>query len=405
VDATRSDVIIIGAGILGLATAYRVLTRSPGLRVLVLEKESELGRHQSGHNSGVLHSGIYYRPGSSKARNCVRGYGLMLRFLEEAEIPHEICGKLIVATEPADVARLAVLEERAQANGLVGVRRLRHLDAIREIEPHVAGCEALFVPQAGIVDYRNVLKALHDRVVSRGGTVLFGRCVEAIRVTTAGVEVVSEGSAHVGRFLVGCAGLHSDRLARLSEPELPVRILPFRGEYYKLKAHARGLVRNLIYPVPNPEFPFLGVHFTRTAWGEIDAGPNAVLALKREGYARTDIDLFDAWETLTWPGFARMASRHWREGFAELARSWHKQRFVAALQKLVPEVKGEDLEPAGAGVRAQACDRDGRLLDDFHFRRPPRQLHVCNAPSPAATSSLSIGEAVADEVLAALAWA
>lgn len=369
---------------------------------MVLEKEAELGRHQSGHNSGVLHSGIYYRPGSSKAKNCVRGYGMMLRFLEEAEIPYEICGKLIVATDERDLPRLATLERRARENGLVGVRRLTRTEELREIEPHVTGREALLVPQAGIVDYRRVVKALHDRVVARGATVLFGRRVESVRETTSAIRVISRGEAFTARFLVGCAGLHSDRLARLADPDLPVRILPFRGEYYKLKAHARGLVRNLIYPVPNPEFPFLGVHFTRTAWGDVDAGPNAVLALKREGYTRTDLDLDDLWEILTWPGFPRMAWRHWREGFAELVRSWVKPRFVEALQKLVPEVRDDDLEPAGAGVRAQACDREGRLLDDFYLRRLPRQLHVCNAPSPAATSSLSIGETVSDEVLAAL---
>lgn len=398
----QRDVIIIGAGIVGLATAYRLLERKPALRVLVLEKETELGRHQSGHNSGVLHSGIYYRPGSSKAQNCVRGYGMMLRFLEQAEIPHEICGKLIVATAESELPRLTTLEERARANGLVGVRRLRHLDELRAIEPHVAGREALFVPQAGIVDYRKVLKALHDRVVARGGAVLFGIRVENIRSTSSSVEVIGQGEAFTARYLVNCAGLHSDRLARLADPALPVRILPFRGEYYKLKPRACGLVRNLIYPVPNPEFPFLGVHFTRTAWGDVDAGPNAVLAWKREGYTRTDVDLMDLWETLTWPGFPRMARRHWREGLAELVRSWNTRRFVEALQRLVPEVQSDDLEPAGAGVRAQACDREGRLLDDFHLRKLPRQLHVCNAPSPAATSSLSIGETVSDEILAAL---
>lgn len=396
------DVVVVGAGIVGLATAFQLLVQHPGLRVCILEKEDEIGRHQSGHNSGVIHSGIYYRPGSLKAQNCVQGYRMLIEFLREQEIWHEICGKIIVAVEPHDVPRLRVLEERAAGNGLSGVRRLSQGE-MREKEPHVTGIEALWVPQAGIVDYRNVCAALRACIERLGGTVLLGRRVSALRLTTDAVEVVDDRESFSARFVVGCAGLHSDRLARILEPDLPLRILPFRGEYYKLKAHAVHLVRNLIYPVPNPEFPFLGVHFTRTAWGDIDAGPNAVLSLQREGYGRMGFDFRDAWETLAWPGFSRMAARHWREGCAELVRSWYKGKFVQALQRLVPEVRDQDLERAGAGVRAQACDRQGRLLDDFHIRHLPRQLHVCNAPSPAATSSLSIGDSVARHVLAALA--
>jgi L-2-hydroxyglutarate oxidase len=399
----KADVVIVGAGIVGLATAYRLLSLRPKLSVVVLEKEAAVATHQTGHNSGVIHSGIYYKPGSLKAQNCVRGYRLLLDFLREAELPHEICGKLVVATEESELPRLRTLEERGRENGLDGIRRLTELDEIRAVEPHVNGIEALFVPQTGIVDFRVVARALLQKLQERGASVRFNENVRGIHEASDGVELATDGRPVQARFLVGCAGLHSDRLARAVEPDLPLRIVPFRGEYYRLKPEAKHLVRNLIYPVPNPDFPFLGVHFTRTAWGDIDAGPNAVLALKREGYGRTDLDPEDLFETLSWPGFYKLVRKHWREGTAELIRSWYKPHFVAALQRLIPEVKSEDLEPAGAGVRAQACGRDGKLLDDFELRSTPRQLHVCNAPSPAATSSLSIGQSIAESVIAALA--
>lgn len=398
----KADVVVIGAGIIGLATTYRLLLARPELRVLVVEKEPDVARHQTGHNSGVIHSGIYYRPGSLKAQNCVRGYGILLDFLRQAEVPHEICGKLIVATDERELATLRTLEARGHENGLTGIERLTQLDQLRAIEPHVTGLEALWVPQTGIVDYREVSRALLNEVRRRGATVRFGERVRGLSETTDGVELATDNRPVTGRYLVGCAGLHSDRLAREIEPDLPLRIVPFRGEYYRLRPEAKYLVRNLIYPVPNPDFPFLGVHFTRTAWGDIDAGPNAVLALKREGYGRTDLDPGDLFETLSWPGFYRLVQKHWREGSAELVRSWYKPRFVEALQRLIPEIRDEHLEPAGAGVRAQACGRDGRLLDDFELRSTRRQLHVCNAPSPAATSSLSIGQTIAETVIRAL---
>lgn len=396
------DVCVIGGGIVGLATACHLLESKRDLRVCVFEKEAEPGRHQTGHNSGVIHSGIYYRPGSLKARNCVRGYRLLLQFLEQEEVPFEICGKLIVATDPAELGQLDVLERRGAANGLTGIQRLRGPEQIREREPHGTGIEALWVPHTGIVDFRLVCRALLGRFQRLGGQVVLGREILGISERNERVELASDADTVVARFAVNCAGLHSDRLARCADPELALRIVPFRGEYYRLRPEAKHLVRNLIYPVPNPEFPFLGVHFTRTAWGDIDAGPNAVLALKREGYGRTDVALRDLWETVTWPGFARMVARHWQEGCRELLRSWYKPSFVKALQRLIPEVRSEHLEPAAAGVRAQACGRDGKLLDDFHLLRVSRQLHVCNAPSPAATSSLSIGRTVAEQVLPAL---
>jgi L-2-hydroxyglutarate oxidase len=398
----KIDVVIVGAGIVGLATAYRLLQERPHLKLVVLEKEPDIAAHQSGHNSGVIHSGIYYRPNSLKATNCVRGYRMLLDFLRQMEVPHEICGKLIVATDPKELPALHTLETRGRENGLDGIRRLTTLGEIRAIEPHVAGIEALWVPQTGIVDYRVVSRALLSKLRELGASVRFGERVRGVSETTDGVELATDSRPVMARFLVGCAGLHSDRLAREIEPSLPLRIVPFRGEYYRLREDAKYLVRNLIYPVPNPDFPFLGVHFTRTAWGDIDAGPNAVLALKREGYGRTDLDPGDLFDTLSWPGFYRLVQKHWREGSAELVRSWYKPRFVQALQRLIPEVRDEHLEPAGAGVRAQACGRDGRLLDDFELRSTRRQLHVCNAPSPGATSSLSIGQTIAESVVRAL---
>jgi L-2-hydroxyglutarate oxidase len=396
------DVCVIGAGIVGLATACQLQQHDPRLRIVVLEKERAAGLHQTGHNSGVIHSGIYYRPGSLKAANCVRGYSMLLEFLAEEQVPHEICGKLIVATEPEQLPQLDILAQRGAENGLSGIERLREPAAIREREPHCAGLQALWVPQTGIVDFRLVCKALLSRFEQRGGALKLSHGVQNLQPRGEFVELETDGGALASRFVVNCAGLYSDRIARQVKPELELRIIPFRGEYYRLKDSARHLVRNLIYPVPNPEFPFLGVHFTRTAWGDIDAGPNAVLALKREGYRRADFSPRDAWDSISWPGFTRLVTRHFAYGCGELVRSWHKPSFVKALQRLVPDVRADQLEPAAAGVRAQACGRDGKLLDDFSVIQLERQLHVCNAPSPAATSSLSIGRTLADKVIAAL---
>ena len=395
------DAVVVGAGIVGLATGYALVRERPGIRVLVLDKEHQIAAHQSGHNSGVIHSGVYYRPGSLKATNCRTGYELLLRFLAEQDIPHEICGKIIVATRQAELPMLRTLRERGEGNGLAGLRELGP-DELREHEPAVAGIAGLRVAQTGIVDYRRVCEARARRFCDLGGELGLGRRVTALSEHDGAVEVDTQTGAAVGRTLINCAGLHSDRVARMSAPDLDVRIIPFRGEYYRLRESRRNLVRNLIYPVPDPAFPFLGVHLTRTAWLEVDAGPNAVLALSREGYRFGDFNLRDLWETLSWPGFPRLAGRHLRHGLAELLRSLSRRRFVRALQRLVPAIQAEDLEPAPAGVRAQACDRRGRLLDDFYLVDRGRQIHVCNAPSPAATSSLAIGQAIAARVLSRL---
>lgn len=394
----RYDHAIAGGGIVGLAVARALLLRQPGCRLALFEKEAGVARHQSGHNSGVIHSGIYYRPGSSKARTCRRGYELLLDFCRRHDVPHEICGKLIVATAEREIPFLAELQRRGEANGLGGLRWLSP-ETIREMEPHVAGVAGLHVPQTGIVDFRLVSARLRDEIVRLGGELRVGEEVVGLRQRSDAVEVeTSRGISVAGRVLC-CGGLHADRLARLAGARPPWRIIPFRGEYYAVHTERRELVRGLVYPVPDPAFPFLGVHFTRMLDGVVEAGPNAVLALKREGYRWADVSLRDMGETLAWPGFRKLARRYWRAGLGEMHRSLSKAAFVKALQRLVPEIRAEDLAPGGAGVRAQACDREGRLLDDFAFLEDRRILHVGNAPSPAATASLAIAEELCDRLL------
>lgn len=394
----RYDHAIAGGGIVGLAVARALLLRQPGCRLALFEKEAGVARHQSGHNSGVIHSGIYYRPGSSKARTCRRGYELLLDFCRRHDVPHEICGKLIVATAEREIPFLAELQRRGEANGLGGLRWLSP-ETIREMEPHVAGVAGLHVPQTGIVDFRVVSARLRDEIVRLGGELRVGEEVVGLRQRSDAVEVeTSRGISVAGRVLC-CGGLHADRLARLAGARPPWRIIPFRGEYYAVHTERRELVRGLVYPVPDPAFPFLGVHFTRMLDGVVEAGPNAVLALKREGYRWADVSLRDMGETLAWPGFRKLARRYWRAGLGEMHRSLSKAAFVKALQRLVPEIRAEDLAPGGAGVRAQACDREGRLLDDFAFLEDRRILHVGNAPSPAATASLAIAEELCDRLL------
>lgn len=394
---TRVDVTIVGGGIIGLATAHAVLLRFPDLKVVLLEKESGLGAHQTGHNSGVIHSGLYYKPGSLKAKNCLDGYQKLLRFCREHDIAHEICGKVVVATSQEERLQLEILRKRGEQNGLTGIRRLSGAE-IKEIEPHCTGIEGLFVPHTGIVDYGVVTIRLADLVRKMGGEILTSHEVLEISEINDGVVVSTPQQQFITRCLVTCGGLHADRLAIHTEPTLDLRIVPFRGEYFELIESARPLVRNLIYPVPNPNFPFLGVHFTRRINGSIECGPNAVLAFAREGYRRTDISVRDFVQTLAWPGFRKIARRYWRTGLGEYYRSFSKRAFVSALQRLVPEITTNDLQPAGAGVRAQACNRSGSLLDDFEIRQVGRVVHVCNAPSPAATASLAIGEAIASRV-------
>jgi (S)-2-hydroxyglutarate dehydrogenase len=384
-----ADVVIVGAGIVGLATANAVQLRYPGRSVLVLEKEARPGMHQTGHNSGVIHSGIYYKPGSFKAEFCKAGNAALQRFCVENEIPFEICGKVIVATDQGELPQLEKLWERGVANGLE-VRRLSAAE-LREIEPHVAGVAGLHVPSTGIVDYKAVVARLADLVASRGGEI---RCGTRVLAVKGQVAETTSGAIEMNT-LVNCAGLHSDRLARASGVSLGARIVPFRGEYYQLRPERASLVRGLIYPVPNPSFPFLGVHCTRMMDGSIHLGPNAVLALSREGYHKSTISVRDTIETLSFPGFWKLAARHWREGAHEMIRSFSRAAFVRSLQRLVPEITDEDVIPSEAGVRAQALRPDGTLEDDFLIMKQGRTIHVCNAPSPAATASLKIGETVA----------
>lgn len=390
------DVVVIGGGIVGLATAYRLLHRRPDTRLVVLEKESALARHQTGRNSGVLHSGIYYAPGSLKATNCRAGKQAMIAFCEQEDIPYDICGKVIVATSPDELAALQTIYERGRANGvdceIVGPERLR------ELEPHAAGLRAIHVPETGIVDYRAVSERLADCIVQQGGTIVTGAEVTAVSPINGTSAVHTTKGDVVTRFIVNCAGLHSDRVAAMSGTDPGVQIVPFRGEYYLLTPEAQSFCRTLIYPVPNSNFPFLGVHFTRMIDGGVECGPNAVLAFAREGYTMTDVNLRDLTETLRYSGFRRLAARYWQTGLGEMWRSVSKAAFVRALQRLVPEIQPEHLEPAPAGVRAQAVAPDGQLLDDFKIASTGNVVNVCNAPSPAATSALNIGQFLVEHV-------
>jgi L-2-hydroxyglutarate oxidase len=396
-QSRTESILIIGGGIVGLATAYRLQEAFGDVQVTILEKENAPGRHQSTHNSGVLHAGLYYKPGSAKARLAVRGIRQMTAFCETHGIAHEICGKLVVATDDAEAGRLTTLFERGLKNGLRGVRVLSH-DQIREIEPHAAGIAALHVPEEGIVDYAAVVKALAATIQSRGGRIVTGAKVTQLRRDGNGWLAVTSQGEFKADFLLNTAGLHCDRVCKMAGEDPKSRIVPFRGEYYRLRLASQHLVRNLIYPVPNPQFPFLGVHFTRLIHGGIEAGPNAVLALAREGYRKSDINLKDSFDAITYGGFLKFVQRHFRMCVAETVRSYSKTVFCRSLQALVPEVTTLDLESGGAGVRAQALDPAGSLVEDFHLIPGPQSLHVVNAPSPAATASLAIGEEIAAAV-------
>ena len=397
----KSEVVVIGAGIVGLATALQVLESRPGSRVVVLEKELEIGSHQTGHNSGVIHSGLYYKPESLKAKLCRDGYKRLIEFCQTEEVPFDICGKIVVATEESEVGALRELEARGTANGLVAMRRINAAE-IREYEPHVVGVEGLLVPETGIVDYTAVCEKYVRRIQKAGGEVLVDQRVIDISNSYDCANVVTQHDSWESKIVVTCGGLQSDRIARLTVEDLDVRIIPFRGEYFTLRDEAQQLINNLVYPVPNANFPFLGVHFTRMIGGGIECGPNAVLALAREGYRKVDFNAADTWETITWPGFHKIAKKYWKTGAGEYYRSFSKKAFTRALQKLVPEISETDLVPALAGVRAQACDRTGGLLDDFSIRTVDRVINVCNAPSPAATASLAIGNQIAHEVISRL---
>ncbi|MBN3581993.1 L-2-hydroxyglutarate oxidase [Algoriphagus aestuarii] len=393
------DIVIVGGGIVGLATGLKIQKSNPALKIAILEKEDQLARHQTGNNSGVIHSGLYYKPGSLKATNCINGYHELIQFCEEEKIPFEITGKVVVATKTEQIPLLNTLLERGLQNGLTGTRSIT-IEELKEYEPHCAGVAAIHVPQTGIVDYYNVALAYGRKIVQGGGEIFLNHKVLSINHKESINYIETSKGEYKSKLVINCAGLYSDKVAQMNEESpIDVKIIPFRGEYYKLKPEKEYLVKNLIYPVPDPNFPFLGVHYTRMKKGGVEAGPNAVLAFKREGYKKSQINLSELAESLAWPGFQKVAAKYWQTGFGEMYRSFSKAAFTKALQELIPEIQSSDLVDGGAGVRAQACDRTGGLLDDFAIRESKYAINVLNAPSPAATSSLSIGGTVAELAL------
>lgn len=393
------DVIIVGGGIVGLATAHRLLESNPALKIALFEKEKMVSMHQTGNNSGVIHSGLYYKPGSLKAKNCIEGYHQLIDYCQKEDIPFELTGKIVVASTQDQRVQLENLFQRGQQNGLDGLKKLS-LEEMREHEPHVIGVEGMWVPQTGIVDYRAVAAKLAQGIQANGCELHLGEKVTDITKGLSYSIVETDKAVYEAKLIINCAGLYSDQVAQWTQKEpLDVRIVPFRGEYFKLRKDKEYLVKNLIYPVPDPNFPFLGVHFTRMMRGGVEAGPNAVLAFKKEGYKKLGINAKELWDTLTWPGFQKVAAKYWETGLGEMYRSFSKEAFTKALQGLIPEIQIDDLVEGGAGVRAQACDRNGGLLDDFSIVQDEKVINILNAPSPAATSSLSIGKTVAEMAL------
>lgn len=390
----KYDYVIIGGGIVGLASAYHILKQQPHAKLALLEKESAVAAHQTGHNSGVIHSGIYYKPGSLKAQNCIDGYNMMVDFCAEHGIKFDLCGKLIVAVNDSELPELEKLYNRGHENGLTKISYVSK-EQIADYEPHLNGVKAIHVPYTGIIDYTEVCEKLAELVTQMGGEIYLNHKAEDIVVEQDYTQIVTPFKTFTTSTLVNCAGLYCDKVAELAGEKIDTKIIPFRGEYFMLKPEKRYLVKNLIYPVPDPNFPFLGVHFTRMIHGDIEAGPNAVFAFKREGYLKSDVDLEEMFESLAWPGFQKVAAKYWKTGIGEFYRSFSKSAFTKALQRLIPEVQEDDLIPAESGVRAQACDRSGGLLDDFKIIERANAIHVLNAPSPAATSSLSIGKTIA----------
>ncbi len=391
------DIIIIGAGIVGLASGLKILEKNPGLKLLILDKENDIAQHQTGHNSGVIHSGIYYKPGSLKAQNCLNGYKMLIDFCNEHHIKYDLCGKVIVATNDKELPLLNSIFERGLANQLEGIKKIS-ADEVRTIEPHVRSIAGVWVPQTGIINYKEVSIKYASRIKDMGGEIITGEEVLSIKNSSTIIVKANHGTFECKK-LINCSGLQSDKVTKMTMPDAKLQIIPFRGEYYKIRPEKYGLVKNLVYPVPNPEFPFLGVHFTRMIEGGIEAGPNAVFAFKREGYKKTDFSLNDTFETIAFPGFRKIALKYWKTGMGEIYRSISKAAFTKALQHLIPEIQENDLIPGGSGVRAQACDADGNLLDDFMILEAGNVINVCNAPSPAATSSLSIGNTIAEMAL------
>ena len=391
------DITIIGGGIIGTATALSLL-KQKSYKLLLLEAESSLAAHQTGNNSGVIHSGLYYKPGSLKAKNCAQGREMMYSFCEEHNLPFERCGKVVVATSQDEIPALNLLEERGIANGLTGIKRLSS-GQIKEYEPYANGVEGLFVPQTGIVDYTAVTNKYAELIEKSGGIIKKHSKVISVNIRTDELILTTKAQEYKTKFLVNCGGLYSDRIAKLCGVNPEVMIIPFRGEYYKIKKEKQYLVKNLIYPVPDLSFPFLGVHFTRMINDGVEAGPNAVLAFKREGYDKRDFSFRDLTGMCFYPGFWKMASKYYKIGLLELRRSFRKNLFVESLQKLIPEIQSEDIEVGGAGVRAQALDSSGKLVDDFKIVEAKRMIHVLNAPSPAATASLSIGKTISNMII------
>ena len=394
-NSRNYDIGIIGGGIIGLATAMRLTQEHPNQKVVVIEKETEVAQHQTGHNSGVIHAGIYYAPGSQKANFCSEGNGILREFCDERGIEYEMCGKLIVAIDDSEVPRLEELYRRGTANGALGLE-LVGPERLRELEPHAAGVKAVWSPNTGIIDFKQVSQAYSTEMRERGGDLMSNAQVRSMARSNDGIHIETSSGDVTAKHIINCAGLHADKVASMMGVDIGVRIIPFRGEYYSLKKEKESLVNGLIYPVPDPSLPFLGVHFTKRVTGSVEAGPNAVLSMKREGYSKTSFSFGDAMGTLTYPGFWRMSMKYWRVGFNEQYRSVMKGVFVKSLQTLIPEITGDDLHQPGAGVRAQAVDRKGQLLQDFSIAETNNAIHVLNAPSPGATSSLAISRYIVD---------
>jgi (S)-2-hydroxyglutarate dehydrogenase len=394
----KYDITIIGGGIVGLATALRLKESKPDLKIAVLEKENQVAKHQTGNNSGVIHSGIYYKPGSLKASNCIDGYNQLLEFCQKENVPYDLCGKVIVATSKEELPALENIYNRGIANGLAKIKKINQ-EELKNHEPHVNGISGIWVPYTGIIDYKQVSQKYAEVFQKKDGGLFLGEKAVNIKNVNGHSEVITENKTYETKLVVNCAGLYSDQIAAFNRHNIDIRIIPFRGEYYMIKKEKQYLVKNLIYPVPDPNFPFLGVHFTRMMKGGVEAGPNAVFAFKKEGYKKTDFDFSEVSASLAWPGFRKVMMKYWKTGLGEYYRSFSKAAFTKALQKLIPEIQENDLVPGGAGVRAQACDRTGGLLDDFMILEDKYIVNVCNAPSPAATSSLSIGKTVSEMVL------
>lgn len=394
----KYDVIIVGAGIVGLATAVKLKEKKSELSILILDKEDKIAAHQTGNNSGVIHSGLYYKPGSQKAVNCIKGYHMLIEFCDTHKIAYELCGKVVVAIDQNEIPELDKLYQRGLENGLTNLKMLS-TEEIKEYEPHINGIRGFHVPQTGIVNYTDVADKMADVFKNKGGKIQLNSKVLNVEKSSSAVTITTNNGIYEANYLVNCAGLYSDKVAKINGEKTDIKIIPFRGEYFKLSKKKEYLIKNLVYPVPDPDFPFLGVHFTRMKKGGVEAGPNAVLAYSREGYKKSQINIGEFLEILAWPGFRKVAAKYWKTGLGEFYRSYSKTAFTKALQRLLPEITAKDLVPGGAGVRAQACDREGGLLDDFAIKENERIINVYNAPSPAATSSLAIGDTIADITL------